>query len=671
MAGTVYRRDYEDNFVGIMTQRRALLNRDQSIHGKSAQMRDPCWVKITGTSKTCTNKGAKMVLPRVKETHQSTYDPSLKPAPDLDSVTLEYGGQHGLSRKLTATITCYKMADFLEVQNCFLLPGNIVDVEFGRSHSWSVDSGGYYRGFTVATFSFSATSDGKWVCTFEAVSASTALKNLDIQSTVCNGCNPIAGVLKTSGPIKFFTGKDRTLNDVKGVAHLIAADSQLNGTVSIEENPDGYVITKFVDYNPDTPDNKKAAIVIYNGDHMRKASGGGGSSWMWLMTSLNSKPETSEVETSNNQVYVTLGYIVHRIIDDQLLRGLTCNVAHERDEFNKIKIVFDPDYSTCVIPFGIHSGDPLSVLMLGNNGGNYLNGKGNGKDFDKDCKNLSEVKCIDGKNVALHNILVHRTVVASAIAKATSERKAEADNTDIKDVKAEVVNIMDFFKYISDAVNAATGGAIALRLIEHPKKINTLVVIDQNCGYGEKLPCIVLDPIDGDGSTRSCQIQSNVGSSEYRAAMFVGSSKKGDAVSALRGCKDILHNKANQNYLRAVDDRKKLLYNPGNVGENAFNGEDLNALKAVISRISKNNPDSATNETVNFPGLSLSAEIDGTWGIIPGNAISSTQVPPDWRDKFKSYFMVTSVVHTFQQSDWKTNIDGILAYYPKLKPIML
>ena len=90
-----------------------------------------------------------------------------------------------------------------------------------------------------------------------------------------------------------------------------------------------------------------------------------------------------------------------------------------------------------------------------------------------------------------------------------------------------------------------------------------------------------------------------------------------------------------------------------------------------MGRLHHNNPETATNETVHYPGLSISLEIDGAWGLVPGNAISSTQVPEKWRAAYKSYFMITKTTSTFQQSDWSLRIEGILAYYPDIQYIKL
>lgn len=669
MPESLYRRNpKEGNIIEVLKGRRGLLDKQQTVSGKSASVRNPCWVQITGRDKSC-GGGGSMQLPKNTETWDATYKPKIKPGPDLESVEIEYGGDWGLARKVSGTIRCYTISDFEIVQRYFLLPGNEIDVKFGYKKSWGINQPTTnLTNFKVASFSFQTNQDGTWQANFTAVSASTAIKNLDMQIVICNGCNVVGGTGQSgnSGPLMYLTGQDSIRHAVKGIAQLIASDAQKNGQLSIDELQDGEVISSFTDYNPGSSD-KSAAIVVYSGDHLR-------GTWqkiaIWFGGIVrNTSLANNEVESANNQVFVTLGYVVNRLINDQLLRAMGCGIPHERTEFSALKLDFHPDYSKSKVASGITSGDPVHILFLGN--GNYKNSLGEGKNFDADCKNLGTVTAISGGNVKLQNILIHRDIVAAAFSEATKKREANADQTDVKDTGEEVINVVDFFEKIADQVNSCTGGAIALRLVEHPTDSNKLIVVDQNYGVTDALQVIVFDPIDGDGSTRTCDVQSNVGSQEYKAAMFVGSSKKGDPISALRNCSNDLKEQRQKEYQKAQSDKDALLKNPGNFGKNEIDSEEVNALKAIMGRLHRNNPNTAINETVHYPGLSITVEIDGAWGIIPGNAISSTQVPKKWRDQYKSYFMVTTVRHLFQQSDWQTSISGILAYYPNTEYIQL
>lgn len=671
---SLYRRNPEGNVKGILTGRRSLMNKTQTANGKSASVRNPAWASITGHDMSCDGGGQSRTLPIKQETWDSVYKPKIKPSPDLVSVTIEYGGDWGLSRSISAEIRCYSIEDFLWVQQNFLLPGNIIDVSFGYKNSWGVGQDTVsLKGFKVAVFAFNTTSEGFWVCTFTGVSASTAIRNLDMQAVVCNGCNAIGGVgsAGNEGPIKYFTGKQQTRNAVKGIAQLIAADAQINGTISIDDARDGEVIDrgKLVNYSPGNGLDGSAAMVLYTGDHMRDTMGklkawAGGIAAGLMGT-------TNEVESANNQVYVTLGYVVNRIINDQLLRAMTCGIGEkDRADFNSLKVDFDSKYSKCKVSDPITSGDPLTVLLLGK--GNYKNSSGDGKDFDSDCKNIGVVKSALGSgDVKLQNILLHRDVVIAAFNAATKPKESNADRTDVKDSGDQVVNITDFFGKVADHISSSVGGAISLRLVEHPEKQNILIVVDQNYGVTEKLDVVVFDPIDGDGSTRSCEIASNVGSQEYRAAMYVGSSKKGDSVSTLRGCEPQRETAASNELDKAKQDFSALVKDPGNLGTNAFNGQDINALKSIMTRLHRNNPRAVKTETVHYPGLSISLELDGIWGYVPGNGVTTTQVPNKWRTAYNSYFMVTKVVQTISDNDWKTEIQGILAYYDNINYIQL
>lgn len=669
MAESLYRRNPEGNIEDIIKGRRGLLNKVQTANGKSASVRNPAWASVTGYDKSC-GGGGSMTLPIVQETWSDVYSPKIKPSPDLISVTIEYGGNWGLARKVSGEIRCYDIDDFQKVQQNFLLPGNIIDVKFGYKNSWGYGQKQIsLKGFKVATFAFNTTSEGFWICSFTGVSASTAIKTLDMQAVVCNGCNPIGGVGSSGndGPIKYFTGKPQTKNAVRGVAQLIAADAQINGTISIDDAQDGEVIDRgqLVNYNPGSGLDGSAAIVLYTGDHMRDTLGKL-SAWAGSFFFTG-----NEVESTNNQVYVTLGYIVNRIINDQLLRAMTCGIgATDRKDFNDLKLDFDKKYSKCQISPSITSGDPLTMLILGK--GNYKNSEGNGKDFDADCKNLGAVKAaLGGGEIKLQNILIHRDAVVGALNAATKPREAQADHTDVKDTAQTIINISEFFEKVADHISSCTGGAIALRLVEHPEKQHILIVVDQNYGVSEQLRVIVFDPIDGDGTTRTCEVASNVGSEEYKASMFVGSSKNGDAVTVLRGCKPELKTSASNEWAKAKEDFICLVRDPGNLGTNAFNGQDINALKSIMVRLHRNNPHAVTQETIHYPGLSISLELDGVWGYIPGNGISTTQVPKKWRDAYNSYFMVTRVQQTISDNDWRTEVSGILAYYDNIKYINL
>jgi len=654
----LFRRAPIGGFMGVIGGRKGLNNQVRFVGGKSAQVRNPAIVKVTATPMACEG-GKSYTLPKDPTTWDGDYNRGglIKPLPTLKSVTIDYGGDWGLAQRINVEIEAYTKDDFQDIFESFLIPGNKLRLDLAYSFGgnvWDVNDSVSLKDFTIATFEFNANSEGTWLCRCSAVSSAVALKTADMQMMmVANGLEYIVAGEHAA----------QQRDKVSGVDQLIVCDTQQNGTMSLNSIVDGTVRTAgdFSDYVPNVDgfNFSKAALVMYDGKYLRNVFQNIGA---WVSRGIGTFMGTYDEATQDTyQIYVTLGYVVHRIINDQLMRQF--HKAVHDTEFMQLKIKFHKDYSKGVVPRAFKSGDPLSVLLMGNSAGDYKNSAGKGKDFENDATNLEAVRAISGDGIVdLGKILIHKDVVSGCLAKASKKREAAADNADVKDTKEEVVNIVDFFNAISDAINVATGGFIAIRLVEDmggdDKKV--LWVVDQNYGISNKLPCLKLDPINSDNVTRSCDIQSNVGSEEYRVAMFAGASKKGDAISAIRGCLPSVNTKRIKAQYEAAKKMYELVKDPGLLGENNFGSSQVQGLVSAVSSYYKAREDARKYEPVHYPGLSIHATINGAWGIIPGCAVTSTQVPESWYSK-NVYFMVRRVTHTITNSDWSTDIEGILA----------
>lgn len=670
MAEAVYRRlSIDGGAKSVLKERKNLLIQKQTVSGKTIQVRNPASVTLTGVNRSCDKKKGTAPLPLDLKTWGNTYQ-NTKSYPSLKSVTIEYGGDWGLAQTLSAVIECYTISDLDAVIRSYLYPGNDISISIHRSAGENIWNGSSQssvslKGFKTATFSFDATEDGTWVCKFTAVSAAAAMKNVDMGLMVGSGTKPMQYISQAS---KIYGTKIQ--GKVRSISELILFDSQRNGLYTLEELQDGHVLSNtagdFDGYSPEgTLMNKSAALVVYKGTYLQSLGFIDG-----LTSAVTNFITTSnEMEQTNMQVYVTLGYIVNRIIHDQIKKTVKLGMCSEdANEFLNTNIQFDPILSKTKVPKNLRSGDPLNVLILGGSRGDYRPTDGYAyKDFeDIKAGSRSEVSAHTGNDIIdLNKILIHKDAVLSALKAATNQREANADNADVKDTKEEVIPINDFFKAISDIVNQATGGAISLRLAEDVKKPNKrdLIVVDQNCGWAdnEALECWVFDPIGGDGSTRNCSLNSNVGSDEYKAGMYSGMSKKGDAVSTLRECDEQVKEKRKVLFNKAWQDFQDVVFKTGVLAKNQFGSTEIDACKSAMSTMFKNRPDTMSEETIHFPGISMNINIDGTWGFIPGNGMTTTQMPLRWRKK--SYFLITKVTHTISESDWETNMTGILAYY--------
>jgi len=660
MSESIYRRKPEGDTISVLQGRSALLkSQTHIVTGKSAMVRDPAFIQITGKCNSCKG-GPGMILPHIENTWDSVYrhKQTIKTGPILEQVIIECAGDYGLARKISATIRCFKEKDFEEVVDAFLLPGNEISANFYHKVKWGIGSSGKIENYRVATFNFNGTAEGHWICNFTAVSAGASLKNADIQVQVRSRSLKF----KEAGSID-----PEEKHDAFSLAQLIASDAQLNGDISKDAFNDDYLITSFKDYNEGIGlPNGKPAIKLFTGDYLRASSGFMG----WGKTEL----PKDEVDKVTNQVYVTLGYVIDRVINDQILGSIKNGIGgDDKEKYSKLKIRFDKVLSKSKITPEMQSGDPLTVLLHGPGGfkgprGNYKNWTPIGKNFEE--KIPEPVSVLGDSTVLPWNILINRNVVTQAYKDSIKEKEAKSDSVALQVQKEETVNLNDFLDKIFRSISDALGGFINLTLVEDPKNQNYLLVIDQNYGVSVPIPVVVFNPIDGDGSTRQCVVESNVGSAEYTSTMYMGMSKRGDPATKLRDCNSKMLPAREFAYNTALFNARKLVDAPGHLAKNAYNPTDIQALKSIISSMYHNRPEAEKDEAIHFPGMQITIDLDGVWGFIPGNAISSTQLPKSWRRK-NVYFMVVNVTHTFQNNDWQTTLRGIMAYYESLQPVNL
>tara|TARA_R110000822_G_scaffold128195_16_gene263931 strand:- start:1533 stop:3611 length:2079 start_codon:yes stop_codon:yes gene_type:complete len=690
MSESVFRRNPIGNFKKVVISRAGLLHTPQHINGRSIQNRNPAHIQLTGVCNKCSNCGdaSYSKMPLELGTWGDMYEPHLKPRPILEDVTITYGGDWGLAQKLTARIKCYDRDSFEKIQKYFLIPGNTISARFTYSTSdsqWNPPDGTHnITGFRVATFSFSAGDDGTWVGTFTAVAASEAIKSLEMfQGMPSTGMKyNVAGKVDSSDAV-----------DVKSIAELIASDSQRNGTFGtdqVDSSNTGYVITEFVPIPSEvepTDGGGSVAIVLYTSDHL--STGYIPDIGQSIVTKLSKSRFGSwdEANESTLQIYLTLGYVVDRIINNMIIVATGKGVGfQDKEAFSKLKIKFHPEYSKSTLPKNVESGDPKSMLILGRY--NYFVDVKSGTDMNfNTIKHGDEDAVVAYANDILHldKILLHRDIVTGALTDSISVKPNESESVDPKNEKSEIINLNDFMEKLFSVITQLTGGAVSLRLthdVEEPDK-DIMYIVDQNYGGDTPIDCFLFNPIDGDGSTRSCNISSGGGSNEYRTSMFIGQSTKGDVASKLRDCVKSTYDAREGRRKNAIERLVRIIGNSSGRGGGAgspigtmmkdhFNGKQIEAYTAVMVDLTRNATlsDNA-KRNINWPGMSIDLTINGAWGIIPGCAIITTQMPPDWYIGKEIYFMVQEVTHNFSKSDWTTNIKGIMSYYNNLNIVSL
>jgi len=646
MSNSPYKSTPSESTISDLKSRSNIWHNGPHIDSKT---RNPAWITVTGKGMTVTS-----------DTHvtKEVYlgGGRFKPSPILSSVNITCGGDFGLILELEATITCFTKSDFERVEAAFLFPGTDISTKFGYGNSRRAGySGGSIKGFTTAQYKFNTDENGHWIAQFTAIAPGQGLLDLNTG-------------MKIKGGEKYIVDKGVS-GIVQSLAELIAYDAQVNGQKSIDEASNGTIIAINC---KGRSSGKTGHIAIYHPDHLINNEMGA-----VITTALGQKK--SEANSTKNIVYVTLGYIVDRLINERLLGAY--DAISGTKKIQACKILFDEKLSKSYIAKDAISAWPTKVLILGNSKGNYKNYIGEGKNFEE-CTDLSSVTSNVGIKssrsvIKFEKILIERSCILDGLTD-LYEPKRESETLSPKEDEEGVLELEQFFNKIFNLISQATGGAIKLRLASHPSifeksgKESNLYIFDENNGLSESIKCVVFNPIDADGSTRSCQLTSDAGSKTYRRALFAGTMKSTDP----------LHEPTNQQVknaetagrinklLECTEAINDIVYEPGALGSSQFDDIQQRALEEAMGGLRLCVSESKKYDMLIYPGIGIDITLDGVWGFLPGNAISTTQLPRRYHSA-NSYFFVREVVHSFQDSDWSTRLSGQISFHESVNYINL
>lgn len=633
-----------------------------SLQGRNSVYKSgPHYEAATRNPAYCIASCAGVTAPEYPQEFSSIYQGSFKPGPILKQCVIRSGGDFGLIVEADVEIQCHTKDQFSKVERAFCRLGNIMSIRFGYGNPRKgTYGGGSFKdssGFRICRFSFSSTAEGFWIVKATGIAPGASIREISVLTRI-----------ESNG--RTYLNEDVS-SPVAGMGELILYYAQKEGTVALDTMQDGELITTAL-----------GPLLVYKSDHLYGNAGtdmGGAAD--------KTKPEA---KTANNVVYVSLQFIVD-MFNKELFPVVKQQVAAEhQDDFSKMQIVFDTTYSFSYVAQGIRSAYPTKILLLGiptlgGKSGDYvplgLGGVlGAGKDFEKGPGLPGLRVCYDGSvngrdKIKPTQIYFEKDVVVSAFNKNYTE-PSPADSTDVKNTDEGGVKVERFFNDLFTTLSEATGGIIKLRLTMHPDVskgsdsgaadiFHKMIIVDENNGYfAESMPCIVFNPIDGDGSTRSCVIQSEVGSKEYQGWAFASVKKKADPCNEATGVisdgttsgRDDQAEKAKQSIFEIVK-------NPGPLGRSAFDEIHMAAIREQLGTMFKGASSQKKMDMCVYPGLGMDVELDGVWGFQPGNAIMSTQVPSEYFTA-KTYFFVESVEHVFDgaSSDWSTRLKSKLSF---------
>lgn len=629
-----------DGALGILGSRKKLWQSGrESLHIKDAY-RNNAWASVTIDGET---------LPGNADTFAKVYGrggDNPKPPASLESVSVEYVGELGMAIHVTVTFTCYTSGQFAYYEKKWLRPGKKGTVKFGyvKPFNESEQKGITLSNLVVAWYSFNTDSKAHYIGTVKLVGAARLAQSVEIK-----------GGLKDRGKFKYKTkgilGGTQE-HEVTSLDELLLYDAQENGKTPTDDLEDAHLVKT-----------QWGEIVVYEPPQKAGVAGGfqrvAGKIWGEIANAGD------KMWTYHNEYY-TLGYVVDRLINDQILGFFKQNVSGtDQAIIGNVKFVCNTATS---IGHGyplVRSADPGAMLILGGGRGKYVNDStGMGKNWEDG--GGASIKCHNGNTVDLSKIMLERTTITQAIAhaRAESEVSEKAAKTKPNEKTDTLIYAKAFLSELFKTIAYNTGNLFQLEIIEDQtdSKHEKLLIVDRNYGVAPSIPVFLFNPIDGDGSTREMTMSSEAGSKEYMQAMFDSVTKASDINSTIKGTISDADSKraAKMNTVKSSIDKKVTKTLP----DSGFATDEVEGLRSLLVEYNQVQPskDNKTKQNIIYPGLKMAVSLDGVYGFHVGNYIHTTLCPSDPYRKGDMAFWVSHVRHTIQNNDWQTDLDAILGY---------
>ena len=556
-----------------------------------------------------------------------------KPTPALTSLKIEMSGEYGSLKQAELSVNCFDKPSFEKFERQFLIPGTDIVIDYGRVGASGEANNGKFEG-VVYDYSFKLNQQLGYDCELKAVAKGSMVTEMNVNSKL--------------GGDREFTSDYDGFNDITPVTNICDVfDYDVQTDMEAQENltADDGVSFVYAGY--------ENAIV-------------GGTDCP------DAGPEpTQDGMVGGNIIFCSLGYIVNKLINFDLLQG---NIeAATTTGKNKLKYVCNDQVT---IGMGgakfakIFSANPMKVVFTGGPdqyayGGMGAKFAGQRKDW---CSGFDGGKVINGTDTAkLANILISRDTLreCAGVGSTVGEEGSK-------------VSLGSFLAAIFQVIYSHSGGAWDLTCSEFTKTQaadygvafdpNAMYIIDRNWAPGANAEKIHLNALNAgvlDNSTRNVQIVGKVPKDMAAAAMVggtgVASGKKGATVAEKLSGKP-----ASADDLKA-ELMKNLKVNRENIHDNGYSDEEIDQAKTNLKAYVEGGQSAGAKATFRkdmYP-LELSATIDGINGIEFGNAVDSDLVPSRYLTGTpRIVFTVTKTSHSIQGNDWTTDVETICRVEP-------
>lgn len=582
-----------------------------------------------------------------------------KPAPALKSVTIGLNSNENTALLVTAefVVQVFTKSDFVDVTDSLCKLGLLLNFEWGYSNPFGEGySGKKISGFKLCGFTFNTEADGTYIIEGKAVGPCSALQGLNANFEV------------KSFPYRAYIN-DGKYYPVTGIVELLTYWAQGNGAQSIDDMDDGEVLIVPAGTRSDGSGQPMGSIMIFDSEHLNKKGlfAAIGRGWKAMTETTN------ELNKTSNIVYISLETLVGLFNTEVFPMYKETATTENSLDFKKLKILFDPEMSFSYIDPNIRSAYPTKVLLMNRVLGDYKNVNGEGKNFWEDAKNKAAVECVVSANktrakIDPKRIFIERGVIIQAL-DGTYQKQSPATMIDTRVNRDASINVDEFFKRIFEEIKTATGDRISLVMSTHPdvfdandEKAYNLYIYDETNGFSvPPTPVWEFNPIDGDGTTRTFTIKSDIGSQNFQLSQYYGPTMTTDVMARTENLLAVVDAARAGNRAKALLDIQRIIKNPGALGDGAFDDVQMQALKSHYVTLKDCEAGKLKYNIVSFIGLAADVELDGIWGIGPGSGIWSTQMPDSYKQN-QIYFIVMSTTHRFdgETSDWATHINAVV-----------
>tara|TARA_A100001201_G_scaffold45077_1_gene46033 strand:+ start:4112 stop:6163 length:2052 start_codon:yes stop_codon:yes gene_type:complete len=557
-----------------------------------------------------------------------------RPTPAIQKLDIEMSGDYGSLKKAVLQIKTFDKASFENLEQQLMIPGTEINITYGRVGLSGPANNDEFKG-VVYDYSFKLNETLGYDCEIKAVAKGSLVTEMNVNSKLADDgrefTSDFDGLNETQTCVNIFDVFDYDVQD------------KMDDHEDLDED-EGYIFGGY------------SGVAHIAGCDCPDAA-----------------PEpANDGMVGGNVIFCSLGYIVNKLINNDLLQG---NIEGSAVDTTGIRYVCDNQVTIGREYPKLFSANPMKILIRGTDqrGTSHYGGTGGGaigRFFGASKiwgKNFPNPVVMDGSGKAkLANILIARDTLRS-IGGANEMGK-----------EGSKIGVGAFLNNLFKEIYNNTGGAFDLTVSEMTKEQaadygyggsveGKMFIVDRNWVPGagaKKINLNVNDPRSSGQTVRNVSITGKV-PKDMAAAAFVGgtgvaSGKKGATVKVIKGEQvEVLPNRAK--ILNGLIESREVIHDTG------YNEESIAAGKTNLQayvQADTDHMDKARFRKDMYP-LELSATMDGIAGIDFGNACTTNIIPSRYMtQRPRIVFTVTKTKHSISPNDWITDIDTICRMEP-------